>query len=118
MGRKVLIGVLILGCAVAAVLLIWRPLKAGTGIYIAAGSPIILFDGGSGEPVVMQGRTGDEDMFGGLETGDRILIFHDGTMMLSYPAQMNVFFCIRLEKGDEASVPEEVMESLKELGWL
>ena len=27
MGRKVLIGVLILGCAVAAVLLIWRPLN-------------------------------------------------------------------------------------------
>lgn len=91
--------------------------KASTGIYIAAGSPVIVFDGGSGEPVVMLGRTGDE-MFSNLQTGDRILIIHDGTMMLSYPAQMNVRFCIRLKKGDQSSVPEEAMESLRELGWL
>lgn len=118
MRKKMLISVgLMVVCVLAAALFIWRPLKASTGIYIAAGSPIIVFDGGSGEPVVMQGRKGDE-MFSNLQTGDRILIFHDGTMMLSYPAQMNVFFCTRLKKGDESAVPEETMESLRGMGWL
>lgn len=118
MRKKVLIAAgLIEVCVLAAVLLIWQPLKASTGTYIAAGSPVIVFDGGSGEPVVMLGRTGSE-MFSNLQTGDRILIIHDGTMMLSYPAQMNVRFCVRLRKGDESSVPEEAMESLRELGWL
>lgn len=117
MRKKLLIVVgLTVVCALAAVLFVWRPVKASTGIYIAAGSPVIVFDGGE-EPVVMWGRTGDE-MFSNLQTGDRILIIHDGTMMLSYPAQMNVRFCIRLKKGDQSTVPEKALESLRDLGWL
>ena len=88
--------------------------KADTVIYIDAGEPIIIFD--RGEPVVMLGRK--EGMFSGLRTGDRILILHDGTMMLSYPAQMSVHFCIRLKKGDVSDVPEAAMEQLREMGWL
>ena len=45
-------------------------------------------------------------------------IIHNGTMMLSYPAQMNVYFCIRLKKGDASDVSESVMEMLEEMGWL
>lgn len=117
MRKKVLIVILAIFCLLMVVLLVWQPFKFSTGIYIAAESPIILFDNGSGEPVVMLGRTGDE-MFADLQTGDRILILHDGTMMLSYPAQMNVFFCIRLKKGDISDVPEGTMGLLEEMGWL
>lgn len=89
-----------------------------TGVYIAADAPFIVFDNGSGEPVIMLPPEGKGDMFARLQTGDRILVFHSNAMMLSYPAQMNVFFCIRLKKGDVSDVPEAVMDSLKELGWL
>lgn len=92
--------------------------KMDTGIYIGADSPFILFDHGSGEPVMMLGPEGKSGMFSGLRTGDRILIGHNGTMMLSYPAQINVFFCIRLKKGDISDIPKEAMDSLEEMGWL
>lgn len=89
-----------------------------TGIYIGADSPFILFDHGSGEPVMMQSSEEKRGMFSRLRTGDRILIGHNGAMMLSYPAQINVFFCIRLKKGDISDVPKEAMDSLEEMGWL
>lgn len=39
-------------------------------------------------------------------------------MMLSYPAQMNVYFSLRLKKGKAGDVPESVLDSLEEMGWL
>ena len=95
-----------------------RLFKMDTGIYIAADSPFILFDNGAGEPVIMRGPEGKDGMFSKLQTGDRILIVHNGAMMLSYPAQINVLFCIRLKKGDISDVPEGVMDSLEEMGWI
>ena len=114
MRKKVMIAAWILAglLAVAAGALALSPFRFSTGIYIAADSPLILMDGGSGEPVVMLGRTGD------FRTGDHVLILHNGTMMLSYPAQMNVYFCIRLKKGDASEVPEEALKTLEEMGWL
>lgn len=103
--------------AIFAGVVLLSPFRTDTGIYIAAGSPFILFDGGSGEPVIMLCPKGKDNMFSKLKTGDRILIVHNGTMMLSYPGQMNVYFCIRLKKGDISDVPEGVMESLEEMGW-
>ena len=38
--------------------------------------------------------------------------------MLSYPAQMNVYFSLRLKKGKAGDVPESVLDSLEEMGWL
>lgn len=99
-------------CLLAAGLFAVSPFTFSTGIYVDADDPIIVFDGGSGEPVVMRGRTGS------YRTGDRILILHNGTMMLSYPAQMNVYFSIRLKKGDISNVPQAVLDSLEEMGWL
>lgn len=97
--------------------LLWSPFQAATGIYINAGSPVIVFDKGSGEPVVLLASGRKEGMFANLRTGDRVLIVHNGTMMLSYPAQMNAYFCFRLKKGDISDVPEAALNSLEELGW-
>ena len=94
-----------------------RLFSMDTGIYIAGDSPFIVFDQGHGEPVIMLSPEGKKGMFSKLQTGDRILIVHNGAMMLSYPAQINVLFCIRLKKGDITDVPEEAMDSLKEMGW-
>lgn len=115
--RMIVLRVVVLLAGFSAVLLILSPFRTGTGIYIAAGSPFILFDGGSGEPVAMLYPEGKDSMFSKLKTGDRILVVHNGTMMLSYPAQMNVYFCIRLKKGAASDVPESVMKSLEEMGW-
>lgn len=115
--RMVVLLVVVLLAGFSAVLLILSPFRTDTGIYIAADSPFILFDKGSGEPVVMLYPEGKGSMFSKLKTGDRILIVHNGAMMLSYPAQMNVYFCIRLKKGAASDVPERVMKSLEEMGW-
>lgn len=120
MRKKGIIILMIVLCAAVLLggLLFFSLFQADTGIYIGADSPFILFDHGSGEPVIMLPPKGKESMFSKLSTGDRILIIHNGTMMLSYPAQMNVYFCIRLKKGDASDVPESVMEVLEEMGWL
>lgn len=111
-------GVLVSLCILAGVVWFWGPVRADTGIYIAADEPIVVFNGGSGEPVVMRTGEGNSKMFQKLRTGDKILVFHDGRMMLSYPAQLNVFFCIRLKKGESSDLPEGVLKSLEEMGWI
>ncbi len=112
MRKPVVIIIVAAVCLLAAGLFVLSPFTFSTGIYIAADSPIIVFEQGSGEPVVIHGRIGN------YQTGDRILILHDGTMMLSYPAQMNVYFSIRLKKGDITQVPQSTLDALEEMGWL
>ncbi len=105
-------------CVLMGVIWFLVPVQAGTGFYIAAEEPMVVFLGRYGEPVVMRSSEGRRKMFQKLRTGDRILVFHDGRMMLSYPAQLNVFFCIRLRKGDASDLPEGALESLEEMGWI
>ena len=112
MKKRVVIILVVASCLLAVGLFVVSPFTFSTGIYVDAGEPIIVFDRGSGEPIVIRGRIGD------FRTGDRILILHDGTMMLSYPAQMNVYFSLRLKKGKAGDVPESVLDSLEEMGWL
>lgn len=117
--RGIIVAAVVLFLAVLlAGMLIWGPFRFATGTYIAAESPFLLFDGGSGEPVVMVNGTGKEDAFAKLRTGDKVLVVHNGTMMLSYPAQMDIYFCIRLKKGDASDIPKSVLESLEEMGWI
>lgn len=112
MRKRTVIVLLAIAYLFAAGLFVLSPFTFSTGTYIAADSPMIVLDGGSGEPVAMQGGSWD------YGTGDRVLILHDGTMMLSYPAQMNVYLCIRLKKGDISKVPESVLDLLEEMGWI
>ena len=112
MRKRIVIVLLAAVCILAAGLFALSPFRFGTGIYIAADSPMILLDNGSGEPVVMYGGSW------GYQTGDKVLILHNGTMMLSYPAQMSVYLCIRLKRGDGCDVPQSVLDSLEEMGWL
>ncbi len=112
MRKRIVIVLLAAVCILVAGLFVLSPFRFGTGIYIAADSPMILLDNGSGEPVVMHGGSRD------YQTGDKVLILHNGTMMLSYPAQMSVYLCVRLKKGDARDVPQSVLDSLEEMGWL
>lgn len=112
MKKKVVAIIIAVICLAAAGLFVLSPFTFSTGTYIAADSPMIVLDQGSGEPIVMNGGPWDYQM------GDKVLILHDGSMMLSYPAQMSVYFSIRLKKGDSSDVPRSVLDSLKEMGWL
>ena len=66
-------------------------------------------------PIAMSIRSGDGTLFDGLETGDEILIVHDG-IAESYPGRTGVYFCMKLNKGNE--IPGEVVMELIDLGWI
>lgn len=74
---------------------------------------IILED----SPVVMGNRTGRENAFSQLETGDRIWILHDG-IQETYPGKTGVYLIVRTRDGDITNIPEQVLDSLRELGWI
>ena len=85
-----------------------RCLVADNGSYM-------FIDGNS--PIVMSTRKDKEKMFAGLETGDKILILHDG-IEESYPGGTGAYWCMKLEDGTQADIPAQVMEELTELGWI
>ncbi len=114
-----IIGVLLL--AVLTVVIVFGVmLHQGRGLTIgrcllAENGSYMLIDENS--PIVMSDRSSDKDMFFGLSTGDKILVVHDG-IAESYPGQTGAYFCLRLSKGDISDIPEEVITSLKDLGWI
>ena len=84
-----------------------RCLVADNGSYM-------FIDGNS--PIVMSTRRDKKRMFAGLETGDKILLLHDG-IQETYPGGTGAYWCMKLEDGTQADIPEQVMEELAELGW-
>ena len=68
-------------------------------------------------PVRLGDYTEDGKLLAGLETGDKILVLHDG-IAESYPASTSARFVIKTGDGGEGSIPEEVVSSLSELGWI
>ena len=80
-------------------------------IIIADGSP------NDGSPIQMDNRSGNEALFDGLQTGDKIKITC-GPVRESYPGGTDVYKCILIEKGSFQNIPQNVYDSLKELGWV
>ena len=74
----------------------------------------MFIDGNS--PIIMSNRKDKEGLFSGLGTGDKILIFHDG-IAETYPGRTGAYWCVKLEDGTQADIPEQVIEELTELGW-
>lgn len=91
-------------------------LRFSTGRCIAAsnGSCLILLDG---FPVQMSNRTGKEEPFADLQTGDEILLLHDA-ISETYPGGTGAYFCKRLKQGTMDDIPADVIEELSALGWL
>ncbi len=106
----VVLAVLAAALLSATVWLSSKSLSPSIGTYLSAtsGSHLILVDN---SPIVMgnQGVT-----FDALESGDQILILHDG-IEETYPAHTGVYFLLKL--GQSSSVPEDVLQKLTELGW-
>lgn len=108
------VAVTVLACGILAGLVFFRGFKLAAGRYVETG--IVVFDHAQGNPVIMLNQTGNQNAFANLHTGDRILVLHGNSMMLSYPAQINVFACFRLQKGDLEDIPESTIKELENMG--
>lgn len=86
-----------------------------TGRYLEAdnGSKMVVVDN---SPNVMLNRT-NRDIFKNLATGDKILVIHGATAE-SYPAQTGVYAIFKLGGGSIRDIPQTIIDSLTELGWL
>jgi len=110
------IGVLLVICAGLLWYAVSHSLDFSVGRCLVADNGSYMFiDGNS--PIVMSNRKDKEGMFAGLETGDKILLLHDG-IAESYPARTGAYWCMKLTDGTQADIPEQVTEELTELGWI
>lgn len=69
----------------------------------------------SGIPTIMNGMI--PGMFASLKTGDKIFLLHSRQMAMSYPGQVGVYFCLKLENGSVEDLPEQALESLRKMGY-
>ena len=106
--------VVVLLCVTVGVIS-FRSLGISTGRFLRAdhGAAMMVRDN---SPISMSNQT-NRDLFDGLETGDKILVLHDG-IAESYPGQTGAYAVIRLKKGSISDIPQGVLESLRELGWI
>lgn len=78
----------------------------GTCFLVSHNSPIRLCD------YSQEGRQYDH-----LSDGDKILVFHNG-INESYPASTFSYLTIKLDDGSIEDVPQGVIDSLTQLGWI
>ena len=109
------IGGLLLVCAGILWYMVSHSMDFSVGRCLVADNGSYMFiDGNS--PIVMSNRKDKEGLFSDLETGDKILLLHDG-IAESYPGRTGAYWCMKLEDGTQADIPEQIMEELAELGW-
>lgn len=60
-----------------------------------------------GKAMIMSDQSDGKKLFDGLNTGDLVLVIHDG-VNLSYPAQTGAYRVFRLSKGNENDLPEDL----------
>ncbi len=89
-------------------------LSTGTVLKSDNGTVFLIKDN---SPVRLGDYTEKGKLLKGLETGDKVLVLHDG-IAESYPASTSVYFVIKTGDGGEGSISKEVMSSLSELGWI
>lgn len=111
---SVLAGIFILGIATGLILL------SVSGIGISSGY-CLKTDNGTcflireNTPIRLSSLS--EEKRSELETGDKILVLHDG-IAESYPAATSASFIIKTGDGSIDDIPENVKISLTELGWI
>lgn len=117
MKKKILVIVSVIVCIIIVGIFVFAGMgiSSHTGLYLHSdnGSHLIIMDN---SPIVMSDRE-NENMFKNLTDGDRILIFHDG-IQESYPGRTFVYAYIKLGDGELSDIPEKVLLSLNELGWI
>ena len=88
--------------------------STGRCIVTSNGSYMILLDN---SPIKMSNQSGKDNLFDDIQTGDEILILHDG-IEDSYPGGTGVYFCKKQASGSVSDIPTEIIESLGPMGWI
>ena len=88
---------------------------------LSAGVCLVATDGNcllvcGNSPIVLSNRTGRSDAFADLQTGEQLLVLHDGVEE-SYPARTGAYAVFRQGRGTVADVPQAVIDQLAQLGW-
>ncbi len=118
MKKKVLIAlaVVVLVIGIALTVLIAKGLWFSVGPCIMAENGHCLLVMGN-TPVKLSNHTLSSDPFDDLDTGDMILVLHDG-IAESYPAQSGAYLVLKIGDDGESLIPQQVIEELTELGWV
>lgn len=87
-----------------------------TGLCLISsdGKYLIIDEGGI--PIVMSNQSGNDDLFRGLQTGDKVEITYDG-IEETYPARTGVYTCRQIEKSSADAISENTLSQLRQLGW-
>ena len=88
-------------------------LSTGRVLITSSGGYMLIRDN---SPISMGNPKNKSGLFGGLENGDEVLVLHDG-INESYPGRTGAYAIFKLNDGDIADIPAEVLTSLTELGW-
>lgn len=116
MKKKILVVVSVIVCiiAIGVFVLAGKGFSPSVGLFLRTdnGNMIIL----DNSPIVMSTRTGNDDMFAKYESGDKLLVIHDG-IQETYPGGTGVYFSIKLADGHISHISETVLRQLYELGW-
>ena len=91
------------------------PTSLSTGVCLVTTDGTCLLVCGN-SPIVLSNRTGRSDAFSDLQTGDRLLVLHDGVEE-SYPARTGAYAVFRQGRGTVADIPQAVIDQLSQLGW-
>ena len=106
--------ILLVGCAVLFIVCAGNNCSLSTGRFFMADNGSVMLLDDYGATVLYAQKAG---IFEKLNNGDKILVLHGG-IEESYPARTRAYYCIRLEEGRNEDLPENVLSSLRELGWL
>lgn len=118
MKKKIGIGVLVTVLLLLVAIAVWffnRNLTFSTARCIVTEQKCMMILGNS--PIGMSNQSRDKELFEDLDTGDKILVVHDG-IAESYPGQTGAYFLWKLAEGSSADVPAQVIEALEELGYI
>ena len=115
----VMIVIALLLATIAAVGLLFfngNELEVGR-IVVCDGNTAVFVDENGGFWAINDASV-SKNLFKGLKTGDKILIYRSSAMLMSYPGQCAVKWCYKLEEGSESNIPESVLIELKKIGWV
>lgn len=120
MKKKIIITVAVI-CTVFVLGIAAGTLIINSGIGISTGHVLISENGTcfliKGSFPVRLSDYSEKGALPELKTGDRVFVIHDG-IAESYPASTLCRFCIKTGNGSISDIPEEVVSSMTQLGWL
>ncbi|MGG7058248.1 hypothetical protein ACQPUY_08015 [Clostridium nigeriense] len=87
-----------------------------TGIYLRSNNGINIIVSDDSGPTVMSNKTGNENIFDDLKSGDKIEITYD-SIMETYPGKTQIYSCTFIERGSINDIPKDTLDKLQEMGW-